>query len=379
MRRIFLFLLLPLVLTACGSGLNEWEARQVATNAALGTPPPPVYQTAAAYYLQVTMTPRAPYGQPTLGFADFSYTQVAVQRESDMTQRAFEYNSSMTQQAYDRQLEQERIAAAQRAIEAREAAERAEQTSIAVAAQQTANAQATQAQATVYAQATAAQGTAQWQATATRQNEVWIQQTQAAHGMETATAARETQIVQPTHAVWTQTAVVLDQRIKEGQARDVELAVRRQEMKNGLDAYGPWAVVLILAIVFSEGFRDWVKTRVFKRDEHGKSPVIALEKENGLTTIVKPDLMVNSIVRVDKVGNIDQPNTVENERQDDVTRRAQAIEAVSLMPTPYAQQAGKIMGAEFGRNGGRPSVMVREDQSLRPVFDEVDAEILRED
>jgi len=380
MRKIILVIVLlgMALATACGSGLNEKEARQVATQAALGTPPPPKYQTAAAIYLNLTMTPTPPQGPPTMSVMEFSYTQVAYQQAQNLTQAVNEQNSAMTQQAFALDLERERIAAAQRVLDAKEAAEKAERTAVAISAQQTANAQATQSQGAVYAKATEAQGTAYWQATATRQNEVWIQATQAAHDHATATAGRETQMVQPTHALWTQTAVVLDQRIKEGQARDVELAVRRQEMKNGLDAYGPWAVVILLAFVSTRGFQDWVKKRIFKRDEHGKSPIIALEKDDGTTAIVKTDLMVNPIMRVDKLGNVDQPNIVENDRQDDVTRRAQAIEALSMLPTPYAQQSGKIMNTEFGRNGSRPSVLVREDQGLRPVFDETDAEILQE-
>jgi len=377
MKKI-IFILIAWALAACGSGLSEEEGRYYATQAARGTPPPPAYQTAAAIYLGVTLTPTPPQGPPTMSVMEFSYTQVAYQQNLNLTQAVEERNQAVTQQAYDRQLEQERLAAAQRALDARADAERAEQTSIAASAQQTANAQATQSQGAVYAKATEAQGTAYWQATATRQNEVWIQGTQGAYNLQTATAAVETRMVQPTHALWTQTAVAVDQRIKEGQARDVELAVRRQEMKNGLDAYGPWAVVILLAFVSTRGFQDWVKKRVFKRDEHGKSPIIAFEKDDGTTAIVKTDLMVNPIIRVDKTGNVDQPNTVENDRQDDVTRRAQAIEALSMLPTPYAQQGGKIMNTEFGRIGSRPSVIVRDDPALRPVFDEVDAEILQE-
>ncbi|MFZ5856751.1 MAG: hypothetical protein ACOYZ6_07970 [Chloroflexota bacterium] len=357
-KNIIFLVLLSLALTACGA-YNEVEAQMVATEAAMGTPPPPKYQTAAAIYLGLTLTPTpspVPYGTPTMSMQDYSMTVVAQQQAN-----------SMTQHAEDLELEREKIAAEQKAEAAKTEAARAEKTAEAINVIRTQQAQATSAQATAY-----------WQATATQQGLVFIQQTQAAHGVETQRSAEQTAVVEPTHAMWTATAVYIQQRIDEGKARDVELAVRRQEMKNGFDAYGPWLMVIFVAIVSSEGFRKWLKTRVFKRDEHGKMPVVALEKEDGKTAIVKIDAMPGAAMTVDSKGSIDTPVPLDREEQKDVTRRTQAVEAISFMPAPYAQQAVKTMNTEFGVGQKNvPNIRIG-NKAMNPVLDEAEATFLEE-
>ena len=55
---IFSLLFIMLVVSGCASyDITQDDAYAVATNAALGTPPPPKYQTAAAAVLSLTLTP----------------------------------------------------------------------------------------------------------------------------------------------------------------------------------------------------------------------------------------------------------------------------------------------------------------------------------
>lgn len=358
MKRIVIFLALALVLTACGV-YDKVEAEAVATYAAMGTAPPPKYQTAAAIYLGLTLTPTptpVPYGTPTMSMQDYSMTVVAQQQ-----------NNAMTQSAQELALEREKIAAEQRAEAAKATAAAAERTSEAINGIRTAQAQATSAQATAYQQATA-----------TQQGLIFIQQTQAAHGVETQQSAQQTAIVEPTHAMWTVTAVSIQQRISEGQARDVELAVRRQEMKNGFDAYGPWLLVIFVAVISSEGFRKWLKTRVFKRDEHGKLPVVSTETDDGKNVFAKLDQVALPLWSVDKAGKVELMPPLDAVEQSNVTRRTQATEAISFLTPPYAQQAVKTMNAEFGGGQrGAPNINIG-NKAMNPVIDEVEAQLLEE-
>lgn len=358
-RTIFLVLLIGTLLTGCyGSGISDSEARQVATQAALGTPPPPKYLTAAAVYLHVTLTPMpTPYaGTPTMNIEQYSATMISQQQ-----------NIGLTKAALDLIMERERIAALEKEKQSMATAEAAKSTAQAIDAIRTAEAREVQQIAT-----------AQQNAANTQSALVFIQQTQAAQGVETQQAAQLTAAVEPTHAMWTVTAVSIQQRISEGQARDVELAVRRQEMKNGFDAYGPWLMVVAVFIVSSEGFKKWLKTRVFKRDEHGKLPTISTEADDGKKVFAKLDLLPVPIFSVDKVGNVDVPPPSDPAEQSAVTRRMQAIEAISFLPSPYAQQGTKMMNTEFGGQKSTPNIFTRNNPALSPVLDEAEAQLLED-
>jgi hypothetical protein len=358
-------LFLSLLLAAC-SAADEIEAKYVATMASLGTPPPPEYQTLAAVYLGLTLTPTPrpiQYGTPTMSVYDFSLTQVAYQQ-----------SLSLTEQANGLQLEREKLQAEQAKLQAEQRAE--ENNATAAAAQRTA--EAVDAQRTAYAQATNAQGTAYAQATSTQVALGFIQETAAAHAVETQQASQLTAVVEPTHAVWTQQAVWIEQTVSAGEADKVRLAVERQEKKNMLDAYGPWALVVFVIVVSSEGFRKWLKTRVFKRDEHGKLPVVQTETDDGKKVLTKLDLMKVPALEISKDGKVEEMKSDNPAEQSDVTRRTQAIEAISFLPTPYAQQGTKMMNAEFGNRNGAPQVLVRNNPAMNPVLDEADGQFLEE-
>ncbi|MCF6277323.1 MAG: hypothetical protein L3J16_01025, partial [Anaerolineales bacterium] len=55
---VFSLLLLMLIVSGCADyGITRDDAYAIATNAVLGTPLPPEYQTAAAALLSLTLTP----------------------------------------------------------------------------------------------------------------------------------------------------------------------------------------------------------------------------------------------------------------------------------------------------------------------------------
>jgi len=358
-RILFIILLLMLVLSGC-AGYSKKEIEEIATQSAMGTPPPHDLQTMAAVHLALTLTPTptitpiptiTPYpGTPTMSAQEWMATQYAAERSLAMTQKADEL-------AFERQ----KISATERAISAKEAQRVLDEQNKIIYANQTAQAQQTQAYATSFAAATATQ----------------------AHGLVIAVnntaAAQATQAVEPTHFAWTQTAVSIDVRISEGQARGVELATERQELKNTADALLPWILVIVSIIVLGNSITKWVKVRPFKRDEFGREQTLYIQ--NGpITQVVKPELMSSPVMRLTDEGAVDMPVLSEVKEQSDVTRRAQLVEAIVAMPDAQAPQAPKMLSAEYGggNNQGVPRIRLRGDQALGGVMDEADSMLVEE-
>ena len=365
-QRILILLLLAVVLAGCGSLTEEEQmyARLYATQYARdpNNIPPPHYQTLAATALGFTFpiataTPSPnPNYTPTMSFYDFSGTQVAQQQ-----------NYQMTQNAEKARIERDRLAAEERARREAEEAKYAQETAIAYSHQQTAEARVFYGQQTAAAQGTAMMATAQQQATAT----MWEYQIQQ---QNTSVAAAATAQVMPTHALWTQEAVRSIQTVEAGQAKEVQLAVRRTEMTNFVKAFSPWVVILGLAYVFGRGFAEFVKTRVHTRDEHGRTPLLQMKADSGDTIIVKPELMETGLVKVGKDGSVVRYAPMDKQEQSDITRRNQAIEAIAALPVPYASKGPQLLGGEFGRS--TPRVNFKDSQSLSPVLEEADDQFL---
>jgi hypothetical protein len=362
--------LLILLLASCSTLTMEeqLEAKYYATQYAkdpANNIPPPKYQTLAAtalgMYLPATPVPTStpdPHWTPTMSFYDFSGTQVAQQQ-----------NYQMTQNAQQLAVEQARLAAEERARREAEEAKHAQETAIAYSQQQTAEARVWFAQQTANAQSTQIMGTQMAAATAT----MWAYQIDQ---QNTAVAGAATAAVQPTHAIWTQNAVYAVQTIEAGEAAKVELAVRRQNMKNIFDALLPWAIVVGAIIVLARGFAEWVKTRVHSRDEHGRVPLIQMKTDSGDTIVVKPELMESSTMKIQKDGAIVRYAPMDTQEQSDINRRAQAVEAIAALPTPYAQTGTKIVTSEF--NSTRARVTIGNPASMGPVLDEADRGFLEE-
>jgi hypothetical protein len=367
--------LIVLILLGFLSGCGPWteaEAIYWATQSALGTIPPPQMQTAAAQYLglRLTATPAptstpAPFYTPTMSFYDFSGTQVAQQQ-----------NYQMTQNAQQLALEQSRLAAEERARRDAEEAKHSQETAVAYSQQQTAEARVWFAQQTAFAESTHMMSTVQAQATETADWKTAQAITAVYHEGLTAVAGAATAQVLPTHAIWTQNAVYAVQTIEAGEAAKVELAVRRQSVKNIFDALLPWTLTVGAIIVIARGFAEWVKTRVHSRDEHGRVPLIQMKTDSGDTIVVKPELMESSTMKIQKDGAIVRYAPMDTQEQSDINRRAQAVEAIAALPTPYAQSGAKIITGEF--NSTRSKVTISNPAATAPALDEADRGFLEE-
>src|SRR3990172_3164736 len=359
MKKIHLILLLGiLILPGCLSAREQEEAKFYATqNAQYGVVPPPKYQTlaATAFNLRWPAPPAAPatqpiaVGTPTMSFYEFSGTQAAQVQ-----------NNAMTSQAQQQQYELQKLKAEQAAEEARQIAQ-------AHSEQMTSQARATYMQGTANAEGTQVQNTAAAQGTATER--AFIINTKA-----TANAGAMTAVIQPTSDLLTLQAARIQQTVEAGEAEKVELAVKRQQMKNSLDAYLPWGIILVMGFVFGRGFVEYVKTRAHARDEHGRVPLLQIKADNGDTVLVKAENMESSVMKVQPDGAVIRYAPMDKQEQSDINRRAQAVEAIAALPVPYAQHGPKLLGGEFGK--GAPRVNFRSDNALNPVLDEADSQFL---
>jgi hypothetical protein len=367
---LIIFLFLALVLGGC-AGMSSDEimmARIYATQYALdpvNNIPPAHYQTLAAqngYVLPIvasTPTPAVnPNWTPTMSFYDFSGTQVAQQQ-----------SIAMTNQAQELQLERERLAAEQRAQQQATAAYFAQETAAAYRIESTANAQATQMQHELDVQGTQMMATAQAQATSTAFQFV-------VNSQNTALAVAATNAVQPTHAIWTQTAIVNAQIIAQGEARQVQLAVRRQELKNGLDAFLPWGILVSLTVVVGMGFSQFVKTRAHQRDAFGDMPLIERMTKGGVVYI-KSQLLETGVVKVNDDGSVVRYAAMDKDEQSRINHGAQIIEGIRALPSQYADSSKKMVLELSGQRPGS-RVTISQDLSMNPVLDEVDRNLLEE-
>lgn len=364
MKKLFVLILASLALLSGCYDMSEqekYEAMFYATAYAKdGVIPPAKYQTLAATALNyrfdiATPTPTPnPHWTPTMSAMEWGATQAAQVQ-----------NNAMTSQAQQQAFEMEKLQAEQAAKNSENTAVAARSTAVAYSLQQTAEARVAIENTSVASTSIAAIATNDYVHRVNDQN--------------TAVAAAATNAVLPTHAIWTQNAVYVIQTVEQGNAEKVALAVKRQETKNILDALLPWTLVVIAVYVLGKGLFKWLRQRVHQRDEHGRQPLITIEDDAGNTNIIKPEILPKAITSISATGAVRAYELTSGEEQADINRRNQAVDALAVLPTPYAQQGTKIMNAEFGR-GTPPRVNIGTSGTpdMRAVLDEIDSKLIED-
>lgn len=178
------------------------------------------------------------------------------------------------------------------------------------ATQQRIDADATQAQARRDVEATSEQARLDLSAT---------QQAQA-----TSTAFGMTQMVMPTHNLWTQQAVEQEIIIATNEVELSNLAVQQQQQTNTLD----WAVPMSIAIVLTLGVLAYAyghsQVREIKNSD-GDVDVIIFRNEK----MISPRLMPKPMLML---GTAEMPDMTSREEQSEIVRREQGVRALAVMP-----------------------------------------------
>lgn len=356
---IFISLLAALSLSACGSGYSASDARQVATNAALGTPPPPQYQTAAAIYLGATSTP----GESTT--VDLAATMIYDQLASNATEQAikqaqFEREAALSATAISIQT----TATYQAEMDAR-ATQGAREMATASAAAQFATAtheayviEATASKESWNVQATATERS--WEATATTDAQM--------HNL--AVEARITQQAADTLRL-------------EGESAQIALAVERQRIKNKADAILPWTLVITALIIASAWMYSASKFKEATRNPDGTFNPSFIRSKIGWV-LLRPDLLPVGAASInDADGVVHYQAYEDSEQQAETTRRAQAVDALRALPPGREKQAMQITAGAFGSqqmvaDPGIDILPPTSNPQIGPVLDELEGQALDE-
>ena len=151
------------------------------------------------------------------------------------------------------------------------------------------------------------------------------------------------------------------------QAESADLAVRRERMTNDMWAWTP--LILIFLVMVASGYFMWKKGKigVVNRDENGMLPALVFTDH---MRVVLPELLeapVMDIVEGKQVGA--SPN------QADVTRRAQAVQAIGQLPAGYQRQALDIVGGSFGTASGAPQIEIVDENVIQGWVDDVEGQV----
>jgi hypothetical protein len=194
------------------------------------------------------------------------------------------------------------------------------------ATQQRIDADATQAQARRDVEATSEQARLDLSAT---------QQAQA-----TSTAFGMTQMVMPTHNLWTQQAVEQEIILATNEVELSNLEVEQQRQTNTLD----WAVPMGIAGLLTAGLLVFVYSHSQVRevkDADGNVQVLIYRNQQ----VVTPSLLPKPVLMLE-TGQM--PDMTSRDEQAEIMRRKQGIDALAAMPVSPASHAVQAFNGYFG-------------------------------
>ena len=244
-------------------------------------------------------------------------------------------------------------------------------TQVAVTQQARIDAEATAQQSRNDAQATAEQGRKDAQATQQRSDadatqaqgrrDMEIQATQMRLDIEstqqaqaTAMAFQMTQVVIPTHNLWTQQAVEQQIIIGTNQVELSNLEVQQQQQTNTVD----WALPALGAICLTVTAVVYIlrhsNTREIKNDDGDIEMILIGGKQ-----AIRPALLTGPVLDLHAMTMPDLASSVEEQSR--VTERAQAIEALKAMPVATTPSAGQAFNKYFGTTPEQPYDIVDTD------------------
>jgi hypothetical protein len=359
---LYLFSLLIIGLLASACAPYPDDPYVIATNAALGTAAPPQHQTAVAAVFGITPTPLEDDRSVDM-YATYVYDQMAMDATADAQELVrLQQEAAMTSTA---------ISIASTATHKAEIAVQATQ-----GAREAATARAGEQFATATQQAAFVQGTA-------TQQQMWVQGTATERSWQiTATVDAQLLAMQLENAKTQQAA---DTIRLEGESRQIELAVERQQIKNKADAILPWSLVIVALIIAGTWLYTSSKFREATRNPDGTFNLPMLQDKHGNWKLIKPELLPAAVSSIDVVDGTVSYLLPENEaEQTEITRRAQGVEALRVLPPGREKQALQIANTVFGdpNANAMPTVEILPPESttrIGSVLDELEGQVLDND
>jgi len=295
MKKLFILIPLLFILAACGTSAGP-------------TPVPTATPNPGEIALQMVQQQMA--AEATSQVVGLQFTATAQVMGQTATVQAYGTQAAVTQQA-----RMDSQATADQSL------------LFAQATQQRIDAEATQAQARRDAEATAEQ--ARLNLSATQQAEA------------TSTAFSMTQMVIPTHNLWTQQAVEQQIILATNEVELSNLAVEQQQQTNTLD----WAVPMGIALLLTLGLLAYVyshsQVREIKNEDGGVDVIIFKNKQ-----MIKPRIMPKPVLMLETSV---MPEMTTPQEQSEIVRRDQGVMALAAMPTNPASHAVQAFNGYFGQ------------------------------
>jgi hypothetical protein len=216
------------------------------------------------------------------------------------------------------------------------------------------DAMATADQAEMYAVATAEQKRSDIAAT---QQRLDIESTQSANA--TATFVILTLSAVPTSAALTQIANEQNIALSNNELQQSNLAVEQQRQKNTVEWAVPFIIAFMAALVGALFVIRYSRTREI-HDEDGGVQVLILDNKN----VISPKLLAGPVLDVE---SMTMPQLVSGAEQREVTKRAQTIEALKVIPVEPARNAMPLFGDVFGTKKQEDAFEIIEGETLPPA------------
>lgn len=196
-----------------------------------------------------------------------------------------------------------------------------------------------------------------------------------ATGQMIATWNAATLEVLPTHAQWTQQAVAVEQTLAANNAELSNLNVKQQTQKNTAEWVVPLLVVLVIVIVFAVVQIRRSRVQKIENQEDGTVEGLLIDGE----TLIRPQLMPGPVLDLSGE-SVTAPQVTDKETQNEVTRRAQAIEALRAMPTQAPNANATLMTNSVFGEARKPVVEVLPPGSAsRVILDELSDQVVEEE
>ena len=285
-----------------------------------------------------------------LGPIDIAATMMQVDIASKATQQALQIQQTATSNVMGMTVTVQ-VAGTQQAV-----TQQARQDAIATDQQARRDAQATQARMDFEATQAQAQRDAQATAAQAKLDLVATQQAQA-----TATAYLATAAIQPTSNALTATAVAQEIVIRNNEVELSNQHVRDQQMTTLVRNFLVPAVIVIAVSVLALAIVRSSRSKIITNEA---GDVEAILHDN--TRVIRPRLMPGSVIEM-YGRDTTMPQLVAPTEQAEVTKRAQAVEALAAMPAEPARNGMDVYGSAFGAPRQTPRYEVIDGDVLPPA------------
>lgn len=214
-----------------------------------------------------------------------------------------------------------------------------------------------EAQGTATAQAGNAQATSTAAAAGTSTQISYLDGSATVESKQTVISAKQTESAPLLSAQYTAVAA---------QAESASLAATRERTTNQLWAWTP--LILIFVGLGAGVYYLWKsgKIGIVNADDNGIMPTIIF---TDTMRVLRPDLMPAPMIEANVENIVMAPD------QADVTRRAQAVQAIAQLPPGYQRQALDISGNSFGGVSNAPRIEIVDEQTIQGWVDDVEGQV----